>query len=457
MSLPGPLPLPPIQAQDLTNLSLQVQERITAEVLQVAGERVYLSIDGVQVVARLTSSDQAARLMERRKAKFIVKEHSAREILLQLVGSSEAEQPSPAGEVALIPELLVRAGLEADPLNKLLAELLLSRGIPIDREVIQAVREFLERYQRTDQQEISTAVAVLIRGLQLSPGAVDLVQDSLPQLAEILESLLQQLRKKASQEKHPLRYYLSQAANQLEAMLIPAGGPKEEISANLQRALPMLANSIESQLAALIKEARSPLDQALEKRGMLSAAALLGLEKNKQGGAGDLQGLLRTCLNRLRMTQFVNSAASSPDQQPQRLQIELPLVMAQTPREGRPKNALLRIHSRQEAHTGKLDAGQIQLKLIIELAAEEVLSIEITIVGKRIQGQVSSSNSRLQQAAEQEIELFKHSLEEEGYTLHELQCTTDLGLKLPVSPLENTPAGDSDGSSLPWKKLNVEA
>ena len=68
--LSGPTPLTVTPRPEDSPLSLRLNQRVTAQVMEIATDHVTLVMEGVQVVARLTSSEQMAMLNERRTARF---------------------------------------------------------------------------------------------------------------------------------------------------------------------------------------------------------------------------------------------------------------------------------------------------------------------------------------------------------------------------------------------------
>ncbi len=460
MSLPGPLSLPPIQAQDLTNLNLQSQERISAEVLQVAGDRVYLAINGVQVVARLTSSDQASRLMERRQANFIVKDSSQKEILLQLVGTQSSQESSPANSVGIIPELLKNVGLDPDPENVLLAQELLKHNLPIKRRVILEIRNYFQTHFENPptSSEISTAVALLAKGLPLSPGSLALMTQDISPLGEILQTLIKQLQKKARSAKPSLSYLYTEAAGKLTDLFIPAGDNFTALMAHLQRSLPLLANSLEGQLLDWIKDTEEQgADLPPVNNSTLSLAALLGILDQEEPENSTLYQLSSKLMNRLRQTLLSNLAGSENIPQAQWLQVELPIILPDGSNQPLSTPALLKMHTRQPSSTPGDETETIHFNLTIQLEPEEFIRAEFVIQNKQIRGEISSSTPEIQQLADQELPELETQLSEHGFTVQQMKCQMDaeIAIQSELSPAASQ--NEQIPHHLTWKKLNLEA
>ena len=136
MTISGPIPVPPAPQQaEFNSLSLRIQERISAEVIRVAGDRVLLSQNGVRLVARLTTPDQAAQLVEHRHAQFVVKDFNKDIVTLQLVGSGlEESTTNLLMPIDLVPLLLERANLPIDEGNSIIAQALLQQRQSVTSE-----------------------------------------------------------------------------------------------------------------------------------------------------------------------------------------------------------------------------------------------------------------------------------------------------------------------------------
>ena len=85
LNITGPIQsnLPPIQER--ADQFLKVNQRIAGEIISVSNENVVLAVNGVQIVAKMTSFEQLALLLERRYANFVVKDIANNQVTLQLV------------------------------------------------------------------------------------------------------------------------------------------------------------------------------------------------------------------------------------------------------------------------------------------------------------------------------------------------------------------------------------
>jgi len=156
-TIPGPPPVSPVQNPDEGSLFLRVNQRVAGEVLKVGNEQVVLSIQGVQVVARLTNPEQLTALIDRRFAQFLVKDMSNQVVTLQLLEvpapQSNVEVASANREALLLKSLLNQIGLPATPENQILAQAVIRQGLPVTAEIIQELRSFLNGIQPWGKQK----------------------------------------------------------------------------------------------------------------------------------------------------------------------------------------------------------------------------------------------------------------------------------------------------------------
>jgi hypothetical protein len=457
MSLSGSLPLSQIPPQDLNTLNLQNQERISAEVLQVAGERVYLSIDGVRVVARLTSSDQAARLMEKRRANFVVKDSSPKEILLQLVGGESSEQDPAASPINLIPELLIREGLAQDSLNTQLAQALLNHGLPVQAELIRSLREFLNGHHLTGEQQVAAAVALLAQGLQLSPGIFALLMEDLPHLGTLLKRYLKDQKMPLSEQPaDPKLPRQSRAGSGLEQLVVKAQSTAEANARELRRALPLLIKSLESDLLEKIQGNPGPASR--EKTSRPDNLSLLNLlpEPSRQPGQGREQ-ILEQLLGRLRLTHYANSQADENPGTARWLHVELPIHFPGSPEGSDLKTAYLKINSPYQESRTRDHPQQLNLQFNIRLDQGDLISVDLNLFKENIRGSIQASSPHLRSIAEAELDKLKQQLSAGGYRILGFQCSLNESLTFPDHPLVSGQGRPASSRGHSYQKINVEA
>jgi hypothetical protein len=95
MNTVGPAPLSSVLRPEDPSLTFRANQRITAEVIQIAADHVVLEMQGVQIVGRMMSQDQAALLAEKRTAQFIVRGMQGQTPVLQMLTDEEAASAAP--------------------------------------------------------------------------------------------------------------------------------------------------------------------------------------------------------------------------------------------------------------------------------------------------------------------------------------------------------------------------
>src|SRR5689334_18138244 len=94
MDLSGPRAINSINALSKPELGLRLFQRVTAQVLDVMGTTAVLSVEGIPIVAQLTSADQAATLLTQHAAQFIVTQLTSQKVTLKMLGDDISETSS---------------------------------------------------------------------------------------------------------------------------------------------------------------------------------------------------------------------------------------------------------------------------------------------------------------------------------------------------------------------------
>jgi hypothetical protein len=127
-----------LQNQSKSTLFLKVNQHIAGEVIKVENEQVVLSIQGVQLVARMVTPEQTASLIEKRFAQFIVKDMSGDVLTLQLVDTKPSvnQLTLSTNNTRLLSKLLVQAGIEDTLSNQLIAQAAIRNGLTITANLV---------------------------------------------------------------------------------------------------------------------------------------------------------------------------------------------------------------------------------------------------------------------------------------------------------------------------------
>lgn len=462
MTLSGPIPvtIPPHQAEH-NALALRIQERISAEVLQVAGERVLLSMDGVRLVARLTTPDQSAQLMERRQAQFVVKDMSSEILTLQLVGvGAEEAAAAPVVPVDLIPLLLERAGLPVDEANSLIAQALLGQRMPVTSELVSELLGLLASMGEINLEAAQIAAAMKANGLPLSPDALALALSRTPQLAESLKNLVGSLMSSARNEKTGVTgETLEKALKALQTFFINVSAPPDEVAFQLEYLVSIMGRSLEQRLSEMLQEGVEIFNPTQQSDDLLILVRLHQEMQNRPGCEQVCEDFQKF-FDSLRLMHYTNVEPDPTFQQSGWLFMELPFVLdaSRLPLlEHSEHTAQLKVAYRMDENGArKIDPRHTRMVISMGISSEDVLAVDLSIVDQSIQAQVSASNQSLQEVAKDELTGFSDGLAKRGYRVVTSQCKVDEDLNMQAS-FELSAASHSIDFQPTFTKVNLEA
>ena len=464
MNVSGPTPIAVIQRPEDMALDLRLNQRIRAEVIQVAGERVFLAIDGVRIVARLTSSEQAAVLAERRMANFVVREISSQQISLQLAQPGTPQAPAAQESAAqIIPNLLNHAGLPVDPANLVIARALLGQGLPVTPELMAELRVVLERAGLTQaaqeetgpkrrhwgQAEAQRAAGLKAAGQLLTAETLDLASQNLPSLIEALQSLRARLVDLAKLRPSPrVASLMENALPYMDSLAVDWSAPAQALGEQLRQAVLVLGRSLERHLTELARQGEAEQAGIEAGNGLLT---LINLRREiARGAPHPVLDEIDTFLEVLRQQQFSNARPDRPSLKEHWLAFDFPLATPAPGEGAQPAfhNAHLRIVNAAPGEANPVGPAHIRLVLQVELDEGHHLEVDLTVSGRRVGAWITASNQELRQritAGEQDL---KDSLEKLGYLLKNLRC--EIGSSLP----ENM---DETLLRRPGFRINLEA
>jgi len=303
-----------------TLLSLQVNQRIAAQVLQVAGDQVLLTLEGVPIVARLTSSDQATTLAEQRTAHFLVKENLGASIRLQLlpVGAEVPQEATSKPLANLAPSLLTMVGLPTDKANTLIAEALLREGLPVTPELVNELRSALSRVSGWGQGQAQQAAVLKAEGQPVTPETLSLAltQSNSPPLADMVSNLKAKLEQLAKLPLPPKEAeQLQKAISLLVQLQVNWDTPQADLVENLHQALTTLGQPIERELAKFIQAQQQDQLPILNTRG-----GQVGFERELAKFMQETAKLLNTPEGQAKFIQDIARLLNTPEEQTQFIQ-----------------------------------------------------------------------------------------------------------------------------------------
>lgn len=435
----GALPVPPTPAVTHpaeTPLALRVNQRLAAQVLGVKDDQVTLAINGARVVARLINPEQAGALSERRVAQFVVRGLVDQTLALQLVTGPDGKAITRlASGPELAAALLAEAGLPETAENLMLARALVARNLPLNAGTLREMATLLEGVPGWTQADADAAVALKAAGLPLSPGALELVKASLPEVADALRQLAGRLQALLKENlPSPLADSVRRALDLLKTLSLHADPSAQAV----REAVTTLGRPLENVLARLLADPNT-------EKGLLALAQLQrDLALNAAPLAKDAAAELARALDALRLMQLGNLP-------PERaaathwLQLQLPL-------EGAPA-AHLRIASRPgQDGPARVDAAHTRLVLQVPLDGADMLEVDLSVLGKQVSAWVTATSDDLRAAAEAELPDLQRGLSALGFGCQAAHVL----LGQPAPPLRlDEPAGDAHPHT--FTGLNIQA
>ena len=436
MNVTGPAPISIVQRYDNTDLVLRMNQRIAAEVLQVTGDRVVLSVNGVQIVARMTSSEQAAQLIERRTAQFVVRDTSSNIVTLQLLPhGSNAENLTSQQINALVKALLQQADLPLTSANIILARALLEHGLPVEASLINKIKPMLEQIAGWGEKEAQIAAAMVEEGLVLSPQLIQTFIQKLPDLGDVLFQLLNDLRKYLHSSNENNTPFAQEVLSFLQSFILKLSDPQPDMINQLQWIIRVINHPLENALAELLRNPQAKLSDQIDP-GFLSLLTFyhkLVTESNSPKIAQDIEQFIET----LRVEQYFNlqSDPNNPKAQYYRLTIPIQLENNNTLGniENRPQQVHLRIAYLPDQIPLQLDAKHTRFMVQVEMN-EGILEVDVSLAQQKVGVQVRANDIILLEKAKDEIATLQAGISALGYQIQNANC--ELCDLEPISLLE---------------------
>lgn len=440
MNVTGPAPISIVQRYDNTDLVLRMNQRIAAEVLQVTGDRVVLSVNGVQIVARMTSSEQAAQLIERRTAQFVVRDTSTNIVTLQLLPhGSNAENLTNQQINALVKALLQQADLPLTNANILLARALLEQGLPVEEPLINKLNQTLEQIAGWGEKEAQVAAAMVAEGLVLSPQLIQAFVQKFPDLGDVLFQLLNDLRKYIASNNEQNTPLAQDVLSFLQSFILKLSDPQPDIINQFQWMVRVINHPLEKALAELLQNSQTKWSDQLDK-GYLSLLTFyhkLVSEANYPRIAQEIEQFIET----LRIEQFVNLQSDPGNPKAQWYRITIPIQMenndAMGNNENPPQQAHLRIAYLPDQIPLQVDANHTRFMVQVEMM-EGILEVDVSLAQHKVGVQVRANDLLLLEKANDEISTLQAGISALGYQVQNANC--ELCELEPVSFIDERPS-----------------
>jgi hypothetical protein len=415
LTIPGPPPVNSVQRSDESNLFLRVNQRVAGEILQVANDQVVLSIQGIQVVARLTTPEQMAELVDRRFAQFVVKDASQSNVLLQLVEteikpSTPEARLHPRSEPEFISGLLKQLGLQSDETTRLIARQMIRQGMQLNPETINDLRTVLSTMRNAGENEINLAVQLKSYGVPVNSGTIELMGKGPAEITLTITNLVKQLQALTNLPEN-LQEPVASAIRILSQAVVQGDGATTELIKNLKNSITLLGKTIENELLKSTQGMGTELERGLM---VLSRLRTDMAARGNTGIAGDIDRLN----DYLRLVHLPNAEPSTPGSQNQWFRLEIPVQYPHLPGQNideDPHPARIKVAREADENGSRIDPRYTRLVIQVDLGPGQSVEVDLSIVAKQVGLTVTATSEFLRLAAESEYPQLKEDLDEIGF------------------------------------------
>jgi hypothetical protein len=445
------LPITPISSQPIGPTAPQLDNRpLVATILRVEGDQAVLALAGIQVVARLSSPDQAAWLAGQRTALFVPHWLNSQTLALQWVGSPDGQSLAAQSAVQVAPDMLGQVlrqlGAKADAPEQLLAAALLANHLPLTSENLDTLAASLAHLAAWGAPEAAAAARLLAQGLTPTPGLVDQALAQGPALSDSLGQLQQQMSAFMAQHGgDPATDLLTPLQNALAQLAVDGSAQPGQIAAQVRTIITQMGRSVENALAqqggALPNTPGAPpslLLRLAELRPELLAH--FGAEATPLANAIDqlLAAARREQLGNAHAettttNSLLNAAANAPNHGAPATAnpapaaerwLGLSLPLANTNGDPAWANANLRVaYQPPDNAPERINLSHTRLVLRLEVDGQPV-AVDLSIAGTHVGARVILPTDELRDRAEQELPSLGTGLAKLGFTLQAAHCTT---------------------------------
>jgi hypothetical protein len=404
--------------------------------MSVTPTTAILAIEGYPVVVQLTSADQAAALMARGTAQFIVTQLTDQVITLKFVRKDQPQASLP-GTVFSGPELAVRL-LEQNNIPVTVNHLMMARSVlkqhlPLTPGLLNDLLGALSEYGVWGAAEADLAAALKASGLPVTAQSLALAARQSAQTSASLAGLIGQLRQAAGQDLPPeLLQKLNSNLQFLEDMVVHWDGGTSQMAEQLRQAVRTLGRSMES---VLLEQSQNPAIVTPEK-GLLS---LVGLQHIlEQAGKKDLAQAIDKFIGDLRQQQFINIKPAPSAERDEWSVISLMVQNAQQKAEDKFSSARLRIAREPRSDPEKPNPAYSRIILQVDVEQGGTVEVDLSLVGKQIRTVVTAPDPQWCELAEKELPSLDEALQALGYALKDAQI--GVGVPQPFGGINMPPA-----------------
>lgn len=423
LNITGPIQTSQPPVQERIDQFLKVNQRIAGEILNISNEQVILAVNGVQIVAKMTSAEQLASLMEKRYAYFTVKDINENQITLQLATPAPvaaAQKPILSGSIGHV--LLEQMGMAVDEGNLIVVQAALNRGLKITPELVNEIKQVLEGTPNWGSNEARLAAAIKSAGLPLTEGSLELAQNAIKEVNKNFVSIYSQLtqalnRPGVSQSQYQM---IRSALAELQNVLIQGENSIENIEKNLQNSVKGIGVSLEKEISKLLE----PENRRAQMSSINSALFTLANLRHeiRSSGLGQLGAAIDNFLQGMRWMHFVNAEPEQPLAKGHWTQVDLPITFGYSlinpQKADNIHNLQIRVaHEFDEEDGNRINPDYTRLVIQVDLEEDETIKVDLSIVSRMIGAEITASNQEICLKATEELDDFKSGLTNIGYTL----------------------------------------
>ncbi len=431
-----------LQNQSESTLFLKVNQHIAGEVIKVENEQVVLSIQGVQLVARMTTPEQTANLIEKRFAQFIVKDMSGDILTLQLVDTKPTvnQLTFSTNNTRLLSKLLVQTGIEDTLSHQLIAQAAIRNGLTISSSLIDDLESTLSNIPNWGMEHASAAATLKANGIIVSAESINLMLNAQKDISGQVLKIIQQLTQALSDRRLPPTLIdLTKTSLQiLSQAVVDASLPADILASKLHNAIILLGKSVENELFETIGDPFKNLSANNLERGLMVLSKL----RNELASRGmtSLSGGIDQFNDSIRMMHLYHSSATSESATNQWIRMDVPVTFPMTspqlPQKSEdPSSASIRIARNPDDDGFSIDPRYTRLVIRVDIDKEDVIEVDFSVVDHAAGITISTSNSQLTTIARSELPSLREDLMHLGYDTKVSQVETETKL---VSKLNET-------------------
>ena len=406
MDLSGPRAVSSINTLSKPEVGLRPFQRVTAQILEVTGTTAILSIDGIPIVAQLTSADQVTTLLTQQTAQFIVTQLTNQKVTLKML-KGDTTQAHSVDSVSNTPGLAIRLleqnHIPATVSNLMMARSVLKQHLPVTNGLLNELMEALSEYGTWGSQEADLASVLKAARLPVSAQSIVLASRQPAKISDSISHLIKLLNDMAGPDL-PAEVLKQLELNMwlLNGMVLDGDEETSRLAEQLKAALETLGRSLEN---ALLERSQNPESASSE----ISLLSLARLQKMLELlGKNEAAESIGKFLEDMRLNQFLNA-------KPEWLEINFPIQNTKAD-EGF-STAQLRISRNAKLNSRKIDPTSTRLILQVDINPGETVEVDLAIMEKQIQTLVRAPNPLWGEQAESELPTLEQALQGLGFTL----------------------------------------